>query len=344
MTDKLKQYFNGEMTAAEEVEFQRWLVSHSDDPAVVQAMSALFDGNGSEMDSKSVESSLDSLKDRLGLSGSHRFSSRSILITALAACICLAVALPLTFYAGRSTGRSDLSEAVEQAQEAASQAQNLRWAEVKVPNGRIDTLCLADGSTIFMNSGSRVTYPASFEGNNRTIFVDGEIYARIAKDPSRPFIVRSGDATVRVLGTTFNLKSYSDSDRIEASLIEGSVQLELNFNDASKQILMQPGNRVMFDRVSGNVEIQDFAARDFKSFKDGRALHFANLSMDDIAQELSRTFGVKIVVVDEHLARTKFFAYFTNSEDLDQILAAMNINGIMKIRKRDGVVYLSSNR
>ena len=87
---------------------------------------------------------------------------------------------------------------------------------------------LPDGTQLHLNSGSCITYPSVFTGKERRIFVEGEIFADVAKNPRKPFIIQSGEVGIRVLGTRFNFKSYANTDCSEVLLVEGSVRFDIN--------------------------------------------------------------------------------------------------------------------
>ena len=218
------------------------------------------------------------------------------------------------------------------------------WLEQQVPYGEMASLTLPDGTQLHLNSGSRITYPSAFTGKERRIFVEGEIFADVAKDPRKPFIIQSGEVGIRVLGTRFNFKSYANTDCIEVLLVEGSVRFDIDAPTRKQQLTMKPGDMVQYDRATGDIDLTTFQPGHFKSFADDRAIHFFNLRMRDIASDLERLFGTHIVILDEALAQARYFAYFTNNENLDQILSAINSDRKMQILRRDGVIYLSSNR
>lgn len=322
MKKRITTYFNGEMSAAEEQEFQTWLAEHAEDPLVDGALEGLFDKCMKEPSRR-------------------RIFSLPLIISIAAALVAL-VAIPLSYRVGKVSGQEEYSVLLSEAESQTEQIRSVQWLEKTVPNGEVDTLLLSDGSCLYLNSGSRITYPSSFESSERRVFVDGEVFAKVAKDASRPFFVQSGDVTVKVLGTTFDFKAYGDANTVEACLLEGSVCLDVRSLKGDRQVMMKPGNRVQYDRLSGDVAINDFQLGLYKPFNEGRSLHFNNTSMEDIAKDLERAFGTKIVVMDEQLADTRFFAIFTNNESLDQILRAMNRNHKMNIARRDGVVYLST--
>jgi ferric-dicitrate binding protein FerR (iron transport regulator) len=108
-----------------------------------------------------------------------------------------------------------------------------------------------------------------------------------------------------------------------------------------KQIQLHPGEMVQYDRKSGEIEMKGFQSHLYKGFHDDGAIHFFNLRLSDITTDLERLFGVKVVLLDEALAETRYFAWFSNNETLEQILDGINVDGRMKFKKRDNVIYIS---
>ena len=100
---------------------------------------------------------------------------------------------------------------------------NTHWNDITVPHGMQQTLTLSDGTKLHVNSGTRVIYPSDFTEDKREIFVSGELFADVAKDPDKPFIISAGDVHVQVLGTKFNLRAYENIETVEIALVEGSV-------------------------------------------------------------------------------------------------------------------------
>ena len=305
---KLNEYFENKLSAQEQLEVQMWLAENGYNPDAEAQLEELFDKL--HVDDEAARNTT-ACRSRLA-AWSQRIAA--ILIVPLLCAVCL-------LYATRQP--------------------EVEWFEKQVPYGEIASLTLPDGTHLHLNSGSRITYPSAFTGKERRIFVDGEIFADVAKDPHKPFIIRSGDVGIRVLGTKFNFKSYTNTDCIELLLVDGAVQFDIDTDTRKQQLRMEPGDLVLYDRVSNDINLSTFQPEHFKSFADNRAIHFFNLRMHDIALDLERLFGTRIVILDEALAQTRYFAYFTNNETLDQILSAINSDRKMKISRRDGVVYLS---
>ena len=323
--DFLKKYFAGELTSQEEAQVQAWLVEHSEDPLVQEALQAIM--SDMEAEDKTVSSpAYVKVSRRLGLERKSRFEKTVRTIGRWVMGVAACVMLPLL--GAFAYSRLSVPEQAE-------------WVELKVPYGQTDELMLADGTCLHLNAGTRVTYPSSFLGNERRIFIEGEVFAEVAKNPEQPFIISSGDVDVKVLGTTCNFKAYDNTECVELILLEGAVQVDIDANTRTKQIQLHPGEMIQYDRKSGEIEMKDFQPHLYKGFHDDGSIHFFNLRLSDIASDLERLFGVKVVLLDEKLADTRYFAWFSNNETLDQILDGINVDGRMKFRKKDNVIYIS---
>ena len=323
--DFLKKYFAGQLTPQEEAQVQAWLVEHSEDPQVQDALLAIM----SEMETEDMAVSVPAyikVAGNLGLERKSRFEKSLKTIGRWAMGIAACVMLPLlgVFVYG-------MLSVPEQAE----------WLELRVPYGQTEELVLADGTRLYLNAGTRVTYPSAFLGSERRIFVEGEVFAEVAKDPEQPFIIASGDVDVKVLGTTFNFKAYENTECVELILLEGAVQVDIDANTRTKHIQLHHGEMVQYDRKSGEIEMKDFQPHLYKGFHDDGSIHFFNLRLSDITSDLERLFGVKVVLLDQALAETRYFAWFSNNETLEQILDGINVDGRMKFCKKDNVIYIS---
>lgn len=323
--DILRKYFYGQIMPHEELQVQEWLAKHGEEPQVRAQLDAIM----KEVESEDVALSSEAFADvcrKLGLrvNRSHGLNLKNIARWAMSIAACMI--LP---FLGAVAYKYLVPE--EEAQ----------WLEMKVPHGQKSELILADGTCLHLNAGSRITYPSEFIGKERRIFVDGEVFAEVAKDPEKPFIIASGDVDVKVLGTTFNFKSYDNTECVELLLLEGKVQMNIDAQNRTKQLMVHQGEMVQYDRKNGEIDLKDFNPLRYKGFHDNGSIHFFNLRLSDITSDLERLFGSKIVLLDESLADTRYFAWFTNNEDLDQILQGINVDGKMKFTRRDGVIYIS---
>lgn len=281
-------------------------IAVADDPSLDAEMSRVFDA----------------LCDKTAKRGR---SGRPSILRYVAAACCALMLIAGGVVAGRLT-------------RAPEPASDPSWTEVRVPNGETRKIQLADGTVVRLNSGSRITYPLEFNCPERHVFLDGEAVMEVARDPEHPFVVKAGDLDITVLGTTFDVKSYSGSDCSEVLLMEGTVRLSIG---GLSPVMMSPGNVVHYERSTGRLTKDNFDVASFNNFDEGRSVHFFNLSLSDIALDLERLFGTEIVITDSRLLGERFFAIFNNNETLFDILRTLNTEGRMKIEKIDHTIYIS---
>lgn len=158
---------------------------------------------------------------------------------------------------------------------------------LKVPNGRHSSLVLADGTKVWVNSGTILSFPSTFDTDNRTISVNGEVYLEVAKDASRPFYVKTSQMDVRVLGTTFNVTAYNEDKTQSVILAEGSVEVVGTTGLVRK---MQPEEMLVLEDNRMNVSHVD--VYNYISWKDG-LLQFDRKNIGYVIQRLSRYYGMK---------------------------------------------------
>ena len=156
-----------------------------------------------------------------------------------------------------------------------------------VPKGRRSSLLLADGSKIWINSGSVLRFPSRFEGDDRTIEAEGEIYIEVVKS-GKPFHVKTASFTVNVLGTKFNLSAYGDEQAQSVVLVEGSVMVDTK---EEENIQLTPNHKLTLQ--PDKHEINEVDVLDYISWKDG-VLIFKGETMENILMRLSRYYNVQI--------------------------------------------------
>jgi transmembrane sensor len=165
------------------------------------------------------------------------------------------------------------------------------------PRGsRVIFMTLSDGSRVWLDAGSSVTYPVSFVGKERRVTITGEAYFEVAHDASMPFIVSKDDVQVEVLGTHFNFNAHEDETSVRTTLLEGSVKIR--FHD--KQVVIKPGQQAQLEnsiapssqrhlKVEGNIDIEQVMAWKNGSFVFNRA------PLSYVLTQLSRWYDVEIV-------------------------------------------------
>ncbi len=313
MKSTLRNYFFDRLSSREEKKVQEYICTNKESEELNDALRDLFD-ECLAPEGKQVR---------------HVQWGRIALISlASAAVAALLVLIPISYKAGMDAGEDRIA--------------SIEWVEVNVPSGQKQTVTLSDGTVLHLNSGSRLTYPAEFSGNSRTIFMDGEAFLDVAKDPDHPFIIKSQNVDVTVLGTSFNFRNFAQERMAELLLMEGSVEACVSIPDNTRTVRLRPGDKMRYNRLDGKMDIERFAPASYKAFYRDNSLHFFDMEMADIAKELSRRFNCDIVVVDEELASRRYFSIFTNNETLDQILSVMSSDGKMRVRHSGKTIYLQS--
>lgn len=205
------------------------------------------------------------------------------------------------------------------------------WEEAVSSYGDSRYVTLGDGSVIRLRNDSRILYPKKFTGKYRQVFASGELYADIAKDRSRPFVLSSDGVNVKVKGTKFNYRAYSGSPKVELALVEGSVQMSVNVSGAEKTMDLEAGTGIKFDRETGDIVRYTFNNGEYVLGTDGKSLYFNNLTLEEIAARLERVFGVTIVINGEELKKSRFYASFLEAESAEQVLDALCATNMMKV-------------
>jgi ferric-dicitrate binding protein FerR (iron transport regulator) len=184
-------------------------------------------------------------------------------------------------------------------------------------SGEIKSFSLPDGSTLWLGENSRVSYPVNFN-DNRVVDMEGLAFFKVIKN-NTPFKVNAGMLTVEVTGTSFSVSNYKNAAEIEATLVEGHI----NITDSKGQLIKQlePDEKIIFNKASGNYEVMNVNARELTLWKESK-LKFNNTSLTDIASELSKRYGIQIQV-DGTLA-TYNFTFTLSDETLEETLSLIS--------------------
>jgi hypothetical protein len=168
------------------------------------------------------------------------------------------------------------------------------YDQIIVPKGKYTRLILADGSNLHINAGTRVIYPKRFEKNRREIFVDGEIFIDVKRDESAPFIVKTAQFDVQVLGTAFDIKAYSDtSEDAEVVLVRGKVNVKSKLGN---ELELLPDNKATV-LSNGLIEKSFINAEEYVLWTKG-ILSLNNDPLNEILAKLERYYGVDINCTD----------------------------------------------
>lgn len=224
--------------------------------------------------------------------------------------------------------------------EAFSERAEMRYHYLTIPRGGKFSIILADGTKVWLNSDSRLKYPAQFKaGRSREVTLEyGEAYFEVSsatKHDGAAFIVYNNDQKVEVLGTQFNIKAYQDDATILTTLVEGKVKLHIK-KDTIEHVL-KPGQQAEYDTQEQSLTTKPVDIYNEISWKDG-VFSFDNKSLLEITKVLSRWYDVKFKFLDEQLKKEEFIGVLSKNQHIDDILMQIKHLGIInnyKIEKNE---------
>lgn len=200
------------------------------------------------------------------------------------------------------------------------------WNSLIVPPGFTYSIVLADGSLVRLNAGSRLKFPSVFGPEKREVYLEGEAYFEVQSDANRLFILHSGLADVTVLGTTFNINSYSSRTRV--SLVSGEVVI----NAKNKMVQLKPGQEATIDRQRGAVSVAPFQSNITLAWMEGLQI-FLDTPLRDICDVLERMYNIRIHIDDAKLAATRYYAIVNRERPVQTFLqdlhATKNVNSVV---------------
>lgn len=195
------------------------------------------------------------------------------------------------------------------------------YAEIEILPGQTGHLFLFDGTEVWLNSDSRLKYPNTFNKSNREVILSGEAFFKVTPNKSLPFIVKSKELQVQVLGTSFNISAYDQDQITEVVLVEGKVQL--NNSNGDKLVNLAPGEMAS-KKVKNRVVVQKINPEKYISWKDGK-ISFQAETMGNIAKKLERWYNVRILFQDEQLKSLNFSGTILRNKPIDQTIMALEL-------------------
>jgi transmembrane sensor len=203
---------------------------------------------------------------------------------------------------------------------------------ITTPRGGQYQLILNDGTKVWLNAASVLKFPAQFSGKERRVDLDGEAYFEVHKNPSAPFIVHSSKQDVRVLGTHFNVKAYSDETTVRTSLLLGRV----NISSGGKTTPLSPGFEAINDQ--GSIKVQQADVQQSTAWKNG-LFQFNNATIEEVMLQVSRWYDVRVIINQGPLPLRQFTGTISRQLPITEILAMLRYTGVkFSIREKQILV------
>ena len=210
-------------------------------------------------------------------------------------------------------------------------------AQVIIPYGKRSEIILADGTKIWLNAGSTLSYPVRFTGNSREVYLSGEAFFEVSTDRSKPFYVITGDLRIKVTGTRFNVTSYNDDIVTQAVLVEGRIEAAKN-RLFGRSVELSPGERIVYDRKENKMKKDKVDTELYTSWVNGYLI-LENEPVEEIFKKLERYYDKKIVV--EGLSgQYRFTGKLNLAEDLEKVLKNVAFPASFTVENKDGVYII----
>jgi transmembrane sensor len=214
---------------------------------------------------------------------------------------------------GELTINSDTVSVGDISEKAEKQA----LARVIIPYGKRSEITLADGTRIWLNAGSQLSYPVNFTGNTREVYLAGEAFFEVKSDPAKPFHVITGDMKIHVTGTKFNVTSYAGDQTTQAVLIEGKIDAARNKRFA-RSVQLKPGERIVYNKQEENIEKDRVDVELYASWVNGYLI-FDNEPVENIFKKLERYYN-KNILTEKLSGQPKFTGKLDLADDLEKVL------------------------
>ena len=216
------------------------------------------------------------------------------------------------------------------------------YLKESLSNEKIRKMTLPDGTTVWLMSGSTITYPSSFAGNKtRNVEVKGEAFFEVAKDSKHPFIVNLGEVGLRVVGTSFNVMNYGDLDHVNVVLKTGKVDMfKGKYNPEDDFVHLAPGQLMTYKKGEPEFMVSNVDVAKYTSWINGTLL-FHNDRFEEVLKRLGKWYNITIEINDHEISDFLFTATIKN-ENLDQIVELLKYSTPFKysIYKSEGSTKL----
>ena len=215
---------------------------------------------------------------------------------------------------------------------------SLQTYKVFVDKGQRASVILPDGTKVWLNSHTELTYNGDYGKGNRQVVLSGEGYFEVAKDTTSRFIVKAGEIEVEALGTTFNVKAYQEDRELTTTLFEGKVRTSVG----KDEVILKPDESLSFDKFSRRMIVSDDLAAYARMWKDNE-LVFKGATMEEVAVMLDRLYNVKVRFTSEKVKHYRFSGVIKNNS-LDNVIELISLTAPIMYKKVGGEIIIEERK
>ena len=211
---------------------------------------------------------------------------------------------------------------------------------VRVPEGGEYRVVLSDGTKVWINSGSELTFPMNFEKGERVVELKGEAYFDVAKEAERPFVVCVTGVDVTALGTEFNIAAVQGGDEVLTTLVNGSVRV---VNEEGADCILTPAEQAVCKKGVVGIEVQKVNTNLYTSWKDGYYA-FDKQPLGEIMRTLERWYDIHVVFADSVAGKLRFSGRLKRYEDIDNLLTMIKLTNDVDFEIAERVIIVRTNK
>lgn len=209
----------------------------------------------------------------------------------------------------------------------------MRYNTINTPYGGKYQVTLADGTKVWLNAVSSLTFPTDFTGAAREVSLKGEAYFEVAQNATKPFVVKVGDMKVNVLGTHFNIMAYDEEEAVRTTLLEGAVKVEAgNMNK-----LLSVGEQGVWNRTNKLEVLQNADVEAAVAWKNG-FFQFHSADLEVIMRQVARWYNVQVVYAGNDVKDESFSGSIPSNENVSQVLKMLEMTGTVQFEVTDRTI------
>jgi len=202
---------------------------------------------------------------------------------------------------------------------------NLMVYETVVPQGSQTKIILPDKTVVWLNSGSKLRYSSSYGEKDRSVYLTGEGYFDVQKNQKKPFLVYANNIKVKVLGTVFNVRSYTTEPSVEVNLLVGKVDISLKKGNISKKLSLCPNEKMVYNKANNTIISYKVDASRSVMWITGK-LSFVDASLEDIIKELERKYDIQIKIEIQSKKKELFSGSLDLNQPIEKILEYIDVD------------------
>ena len=219
------------------------------------------------------------------------------------------------------------------------QQEEMLFNTITIPRSGEYKLVLSDGTKVWLNAESQLSYPDTFRSDERRVILKGEAYFQVAHNEEKPFYVESDGQLVRVYGTEFNIRSYEEDAAVYTTLISGSVALQVAGN-LNAELFLTPGRQAVFDKKEASAFVRSVNTEVVTGWRKGLFV-FEEQNLGQIMATLARWYNFDYEFADNVLSETVFMGSVPRYGDFNEVLEILEKSGGLKFRLENHTVIIS---